>query len=211
MSYLKPEVLYLILLLVAPGLLSMTVFNSLVSRGKGNKPDIYQSILHSTAIMTVLYPIVVLLWGVESINTQTLLDLITRNRWSPLIAAAVMGSASILWGLAYSKFYRSNVLKRILGKIAAAVEPPNVFAALLDKKYREKDTPKHFWITVKNGDYYIEGCVEMFAVEENPREIYLTKVALLDNNREVVRKFSDNVGVIIKIDGYDLLEIAVVN
>lgn len=212
MNLLKPDVIYLILLLVVPGLISQSVFNAMVAKGKNRQLDLYQSIAHSVVVFTGVYSIAVLFFGAARMNAHTMESLIHDYRWAPLGIALIMGIASILWGVLYAKIYRSKLLKKFLRKFGDAVEPPNVYAALLVEKYwDEEDRDVRFWLTYKNGHVgYIEGCVEMAAVEEHPREVYLTRVAYLDSNRKEIYRLPENQGIILKIDDLDLVEITIV-
>jgi len=208
-NFLKPDFLYLVLLLVMPGLLSQTTFNSLVARGKDKQVDIYQSILHSIIIYVILYPLIVLAFGVEIINTQSIISLTTGSKYAPILSIIIVGTVSICWGWVYSKFYRSNILKRTLGRFGGAYEPPNLYAEMIVEKYQSNEhLGSSFWIVVKNGDNgFIEGRVEKVAVESKPREFYITSVAYLDSEREPIRSLPNNTGIILKLDDFDVVEI----
>jgi len=91
------------------------------------------------------------------------------------------------------------------------VEPPNVSAALIDKKYQsKKELNKKFWITLPIDEGFIEGCIELVSFEENPREVYITKVAYLDKEKNIINRLPDNTGVILKIDDFKLIELTTV-
>jgi hypothetical protein len=213
MNLLKPEIIYLVLVLVVPGLISQSVFNAMVARGKDRQLDLYLSITHSAVIFTCVYSIAVLIFGPTIINSNTLDTVLNSNRWAPILIALTMGVASIIWGILYSKIYRSSWLKNFLIKFGNAVEPPNVYSALLCDKYRvNPNDDERFWLTYKNGDKgYIEGCVEMASVESSPREVYLTRVAYLNANRERILELPENQGIILKIDDLEMVEVSVVN
>lgn len=212
MNAFKPDVIYLILILVVPGLISQSVFNAMVAKGKNRQTDLYASILHSVVVYVFIYSVAVLILGSDIINTRTITSLITGYSFAPLITLMVMAATSIAWGILYSKFYRSKWLKKFLGRFAEAVEPPNIYAALLAEKYRDEiNSDMRFWLTYKNGDEgYVEGCVEMAAVEESPREVYLTKVAYLDKARKEIRRLPEGSGIILKVDDLDLIEITII-
>ncbi|ABO49397.1 hypothetical protein Dred_0859 [Desulforamulus reducens MI-1] len=216
MQTLKPDTIYLILLLVLPGLLSQSVFNSMVSTKHKQEKNIYNAILHSMLIYVLVYPFVVLILGVNIVNIESISKLVTMNRWAPLITVSVMVVASCGWGVLYEKIYTSNKLKNFFRKFGEAAEPPNIFAALLVEEYWQKDA--YFWIVAKTKvegqdgliDGFIEGSVEKVAVEQDPREIYLTKVSYLDHKRNVVLSLPENAGVVLKVDQYEVVEITTI-
>lgn len=208
-NLLKPDLVFIVILLVLPGLITQSVFNSLVARGRDKQVDIYQYILHSVIVYVLLYPLIVLLCGVEAINTQSFISLTTKTNWTPLLAVILVGLVSLGWGIIYSKAYRSNIVKTLLGRFADAYEPPNLYASLLNVKYRDDDhLGSTYWITVKEGDYYIVGKVIDAAVENSPREVYLSKVTYVDLEGNVFRELEENVGVIIRIDDVTIVEIS---
>ena len=212
----KPDVIYLILLLVLPGLLSQSVFNSMVSTKHRQEKNIYNAILHSMLIYVIVYPFVVLIFGVNTVNVESMSKLITMNSWSPLVTVLVMVIASCIWGVLYEKIYTSDKLKNFFRRFGEAAEPPNIFAALLVEEYRQQDA--YFWIVAKTKvkgedgliDGFIEGSVEKVAVEQDPREIYLTKVSYLDHKRDVILSLPENSGVVLKVDDYELVEITTI-
>lgn len=216
MQVLKPDTIYLILLLVLPGLLSQSVFNSMVSTKHKQEKNIYNAILHSMIIYVLVYPFVVLILGVNIVSVESISKLVTINRWAPLITVAVMVVASCGWGVLYEKIYTSDKLKNFFRKFGEAAEPPNIFAALLVEEYRQKDA--YFWIVAKTKvegqdgliDGFIEGSVEKVAVEQDPREIYLTKVSYLDHKRNVVLSLPENAGVVLKVDEHEVIEITTI-
>jgi len=116
MNLLKPEIIYLILVLVVPGLISQSVFNAMVARGKDRQLDLYLSITHSAVIFTCVYSIVVLIFGPSIVSSNTLDTLINSNRWAPTLIALIMVVASIIWGIIYSKIYRSSWLQNFLNR-----------------------------------------------------------------------------------------------
>ncbi|WP_003545670.1 DUF6338 family protein [Desulfotomaculum nigrificans] len=186
MQVLKPDTIYLILLLVLPGLLSQSVFNSMVSTKHKQEKNIYNAILHSMIIYVLVYPFVVLILGVNIVSVESISKLVTINRWAPLITVAVMVVASCGWGV------------------------------LFVEEYRQKDA--YFWIVAKTKvegqdgliDGFIEGSVEKVAVEQDPREIYLTKVSYLDHKRNVVLSLPENAGVVLKVDEHEVVEITTI-
>lgn len=186
MQVLKPDTIYLILLLVLPGLLSQSVFNSMVSTKHKQEKNIYNAILHSMIIYVLVYPFVVLILGVNIVSVESISKLVTINRWAPLITVAVMVVASCGWGV------------------------------LFVEEYRQKDA--YFWIVAKTKvegqdgliDGFIEGSVEKVAVEQDPREIYLTKVSYLDHKRNVVLSLPENAGVVLKVDEHEVIEITTI-
>lgn len=216
MPSLKPDAIYLILLLVLPGLLSQSVFNSMVSTKHKQEKNIYNAILHSMLIYVLLYPFIVLIFGVHAVNVESISKLITANRWAPLLTVVVMVIASCSWGVLYVRIYTSDKFKNFFRRFGEAAEPPNVFAALLLDEYRQKDAS--FWIVAKTRvsssegliDGFIEGSVEKVAVEQDPREIYLTKVSYLDYKRDIVQSLPENAGVVLKVDEYEIVEITTI-
>lgn len=210
MGLLKPDIIYLILLLVLPGLLSQTVFNSMLSRGKKGQVDIYQSILHSVIIYIILYPLAVLFLG-KKLNTKTIRDFIAGNNWMPLAIVVVIVLISIVWGILHFKIYRSQILKKFFVRFGEAVEPPNICAAIFDERFHTTISDSSFWVTVKTDSGFIEGCVEMVSVSNNgPREIYLSSVAYLDTNRNVIEMLPQNTGIILKTDEFPLIEVTTI-
>lgn len=216
MPSLKPDAIYLILLLVLPGLLSQSVFNSMVSTKHKQEKNIYNAILHSMLIYVLVYPFIVLIFGVHAVNVESISKLITANRWAPLLTVVVMVIASCSWGVLYVRIYTSDKFKNFFRRFGEAAEPPNVFAALLLDEYRQKDAS--FWIVAKTRvsssegliDGFIEGSVEKVAVEQDPREIYLTKVSYLDYKRDIVQSLPENAGVVLKVDEYEIVEITTI-
>lgn len=212
----KPDTIYLILLLVLPGLLSQSVFNSMVSTKHKQEKNIYNAILHSMLIYVLVYPFIVLIFGVNAVNVESISKLITLNRWAPLVTVVIMVVASCGWGVLYEKIYTSDKFKNFFRKFGEAAEPPNIFAALLVDEYRHKDA--YFWIVAKTKvkgpegliDGFIEGSVEKAAVEQEPREIYLTKVSYLDYKRDIVQSLPENAGVVLKVDEYEIVEITTI-
>lgn len=206
-SLFKPEILYIVLLFVIPGVISQSVFNSLVARGNEKSVDVYQYILHSIVVYILLYPLIVLFCGHENINSQSIQSLIVGSSWRPLAAVLIVGLFSVTWGIVYSRFYRSQRLKNFLKRFGEAYEPPNLYAALMVEKYQGDHLGSAFWITLKKDDCYIEGRVEDVAVEKEPREIFIKSVAFLDSNRDVIDHLDSETGMMIKIDEFDIVEI----
>ncbi|NSW83924.1 MAG: hypothetical protein HPY90_11765 [Syntrophothermus sp.] len=207
----KPEIIYLILLLIVPGAVSQIVFDTIVARGKKRNIEIYECLLHSVAIYVIIYPVVVLLLGNEQVNAESLKHLVTVNRWAPLGIAIFMLMVSIGWGLLCGNLYKSDKPKTILQWFGRrAVEPPNVYAALLSDEYRSQPGTQTLWLTARTDDHLIEGTVEMAAVKDSPREVYLTHVAYLDFDRNVIYRLPENTGVILNVDKLKEVEITMV-
>jgi len=203
MEILKPDLIYLLLLLIVPGLLSQIVFNSLVSRGKveNHQWDLYQSLLHTVAIYIIVYPLVVLFLGTEVVNTQTIKSLVTKNRWAPLITVIIIVTSSIAWGIVYSKFYRSKVLKNFLEHFGSSIEPPNVYSRLFS------EDGVLYWVRARDGENYIEGKVKWDSTDTSPREVYLKDVIYLDSENRTIRELPENTGVVLDLDKHSLVEI----
>lgn len=210
MGTLKPESIFLILLIVMPGLLSQSVFNALVSRGKSWQVDLYQSILHSVFVYIIVYTGAVS-FGVEINSTTTVSDLLLKDRFYPLYLAGILIVTSILWGITFAKLYPFNWFKKKLG--AKAVEPPHVFAALLDKKYQTIDcTDNRFWIiapvqNVIENYAFVEGYIENASVDGENRELLIKSVRYLDKDRNKVHELHPETSIIIQINDYSLVEI----
>ncbi len=218
MNTLKSDSLLLILLLVFPGLLSHSVFNSMVSRSEKRDLNIYNAVMHSIFIYVILYPLFVLVMGVDTITEKSLTELlVTKNRWAPLKTVLAMVLASGCWGLAYAKFYKCELITRFFRWFGQAAEPPNIFAAILDNEYRS--TEGYPFIVTKtkirgpNGylDGYVMGYVEMLSVDKEPREIYLTKMSYLDSNRNIISNLPEDVGLILKVDDLDAVEVVIID
>lgn len=207
MSEIKLDSLFFSLLLVIPGLLSQLVFNSMVSRGK--KPDsrqleLYQSLLHSMAIYVIIYPLIVLFLGADAVNIQALKRLALKNNWTPLLSVLAVAAVSISWGLAYSKFYRSNMLDKFLRRFGRAVEPPNIFFRLFSGEIANSG----YWLTIRiDSNTYLEGYLDMDSVGTSPREVYLKNVVYLDAERNEKLSLGEDTGVVVNLDEYSLVEI----
>ncbi len=206
MDQLTPDVIYLILLLVVPGLISQGVFEHFIERGKRHEFDVYQGLINSFYIYIVLYPIVILIWGDL---TQTI-NWFQSSSWAPLITAGVTLLASLVWGYLRALIYISKPYDWISKKLrCSAAEPPNVYAALLDKKYKDDDIPKVFWITAKVDNEIIVGNVKQYALNEAPREIYLENAARYTLNGALIKELSENEGIVLRIDDITMVEIKV--
>lgn len=211
MNLTKSELVFIAIVLVIPGFISQAVFNSLVARGKERQLDIYQSVIHSVLIYVMLYTLVVLFFGVEVVKPPFILTLLSSKSWAPLVLLIVVGIASAAWGIVYSKIFRSNALKGFLSRFGASVEPPNVYALLLDNNYKDViDPDQSYWLTFKIEDNkFLEGCVEVAALKNQPREVFLTKVAYLDEHGNIIKKLEPNMGIIINVDKYDIAQLTI--
>lgn len=207
MNMIKPELVFIILLLVIPGFISQSIFNSLVERGKEKHVDVYQYVLHSIIVYIFLYPVVILYYKVDPKN---IFNLIISTSTGPLISVLIIALVSIIWGLFYSKVYGGKAFRWFFGRfINTRYEPPNLYASLLVDKYKDKDQQGNsYWVIIKDGDGFIEGRVELVSVERSPREIYITGVNYLDREREVIRELPENTGLILNVDNLDIVEIA---
>lgn len=210
-SIIKPEVIFVILLMVVPGLLSQSVINGLILRGKDKQLDVYQCFLHSVAVYLIIYPLFVLFAGVDPVNDfKKIMGIVSCNRWAPLLTVLSVVIISIGWGWLYSMVYKCKKFTIFIDGIAVAVEPPNVYAKLLSKKFNKELTQKSHWITayVPEKKMYIEGMVMLSSVDSEPREVYLRDVRYLSEEREKVLALPPDTAVILNIDKYNLIEIS---
>lgn len=207
----KPDVIFLVLLLVLPGVISQSIFNTLVSRGKDRNietNEIFRYMLHSIVVYVILYTITALICNVDVSSSSAIKELTTKTRWRPLGSVIVIAIASFSWGIVYSMTYRSNIVKNILLKLGNVYEPPNVLSRILDEKYQDEDSHgSSFWLTVKEGDYYVVGLIINAATERTPREIRITNVSFQDDEGNVIRELPENTSLVIKVDDYSYLEI----
>jgi hypothetical protein len=203
MDYLKPDALYLVSILIVPGLLSQSVFNYLIERGKTHTLDIYQGLIHSFYIYTILFPISLLIWK----TTASTIAWFNNYPRGPLTTALVLLGVSIAWGIGRAWFYRNERLEKLFSMVRVP-EPPNLYAALLDAQFaeaRESDSDR-IWITVRFDDVTIVGSLDQYSLRQTPREIELKNVVYYANDGNVTELLPE-VSVVVRVDDAPIVEI----
>jgi hypothetical protein len=202
----QPDVIFLTLILIAPGLISQGVFNHFVERGKAHALDVYQGILHSFYICLFIYPFIFLAFPNVAAFTRWLTDF----RWGRPEVALSMLTVSLIWGWLRALLYKNEGLEKFLMKLGcSAVEPPNLYAAILDTKYWDEQhgPPVTPWITARIGKEIVVGSVEKYALTREPREIYIKNVVYYSADSSRYRELPPDTGAILRVDDLELLEI----
>jgi hypothetical protein len=100
------------------------------------------------------------------------------------------------------------VREALINRFGQGVEPPSIFSTILSKKYRPRPSNNvTFWLTARMYDKYIEGTVVNSSVDDDPREVYLTSVVYLDDNRVEIQRLPEDVGVVINLAYCNYVEI----
>ncbi|GAB6179439.1 hypothetical protein JCM14036_07800 [Desulfotomaculum defluvii] len=205
----RPDTIFLIVLFILPGFFSQTLIRSLSKKEETTKKsDItYLSILHSLVIYTIIYPILILIWGLDIHDVGSIKNLLLSTRWAPMATVGLLAVISFTWALIYLRF-EVFLVKTLRRYIRPTVEPPNVYARLLDSDYRKSSEPNSHWITIRVNDKLIEGGVEYVVAQGEYREVFLTNVAYLDiETREILYRLPENTGVVINLDNVDISEV----
>lgn len=214
---LKPDTLlsiYLIFLFILPGFFSQIIINSLIKKSEvtSSYQETYSSLLHSVVIYIIVYPLVVLVFGVDMQKPETLNSLLLSSRWSPLIAILILGILSFGWALVYVWIKKSRLSTVIQDKFGMAVEPPNIYARILNPSFRHNDEPNEYWVVVEIGNRLIEGGVKYQVTNGDCREVYLTNVVYLDpDTREEILRLPEDTGVVIDLDKRCITEITAID
>lgn len=214
---LKPDTLlsiFLILLLILPGFFSQIIINSLIKKSDSinSYQTTYSSLLHSVVIYIIVYPLVILFFGVDIQKPETLKSLLLYTRWSPIIAIILLGILSFGWAILYVWIKKTRLSSFIQNKLGVAVEPPNIYARILNASFRHNHEPNEYWIAVKIGNRLVEGGVKYEVTNGNCREVYLTNVAYLDpDTRQEIMRLPEDTGVVIDLDKRCITEITAIN
>jgi hypothetical protein len=209
----RPDTLFLVVLFILPGFFSQTLIRSLSKKEDTlKKSDItYLSFLHSLIIYTIAYPLLILVWGLDIHNAESFKKLLLSTRWAPLAAVGFLALMSFVWAILYLRF-EVFLIKTLRKYVRPTVEPPNVYARLLDSDYRKNSEPNAHWVTIKVDDKLIEGGVGYVVAQGEHREVFLTNVAYLDiETREILYRLPENTGVVINLDNVDISEITSLN
>lgn|GEM_PF-2023556 len=210
---LRPDTLvtiFIAFLLILPGFLSQIIINSLVKQNETSNSyqTTYGSLLHSIVIYTILYPLVVLFWGVNIQHPETMESLLLHSRWHPLAAIFILAGFSFGWALIYVWVKKTRLVTTIQNKFGTAVEPPNIYARILNPSYRQNDEPDKYWVTLNIGGMLVEGGVKYQVTTGNCREVFLTNVIYLDpETRKEILRLPDDTGVVIDLDKRCITEI----
>lgn len=206
MEFLQPGTLYLVSILIVPGLLSQSVFNYLIERGKTHTLDIYQGLIHSFYIYMFIYPIA-LLFLKSSGNIGTWLN----TPAGPIITALLLVVVSIGWGYLRARLYQDEDLDKKFTKLRAT-EPPNLYAAILDPQYTGNENENdQIWITATLKDMLVSGSLERYSLATSPREIELKNVIYFPNDDTENIELPVDVSVIIKVNDIQIIEIRHIN
>jgi len=214
---LNPDTLlsvFLLFLLILPGFLAQGIIHSLVKRSSiSNTSEItYRSILHSLAIYIIIYPVTVLFCGVDVQKLESVKMLVLSNRWAPMLTVLIIGAISFVWALFYVYILKTSIVSKIQKTFGLTVDPPNIYARILDPVYQRNDNENSYWITLEVGDKLLEGGVEYQVTNGNVREVYLTNVAFLDPiTRQIIFNLPPGTGVIVDLDKRSITEITITN
>lgn len=210
---LRPDTLvsiFLIFLLVLPGFLSQIIINSLVKQNEtaNSYQTTYGSLLHSIVVYTIVYPLVVLLWGDNIQSPETIESLLLHSRSRPIVAIFILAAFSFGWALIYVWAKKTRLITTIQNKFGAAVEPPNIYARILNPSYRQNDEPDKYWVTINIENTLVEGGVKYQVTTGNCREVFLTNVVYLNpETRKEILRLPDDTGVVIDLDKRCITEI----
>ncbi len=201
MNQIDSTTIYLFIVFILPGFLSYLVSTSLYRQGTQDREIevTYKSLLNSASIYAVIY-IGCEAWGlspVQFFKTHAIYSLV------------IMILASLLWGIIIFKFKEKDYLYGILSKarfLSGRVQPPNLYAALLDPKYQPRAAAGYWIIFGKNGVTH-EGYVKYTDVAGSERLAYVTEVKELDPHGNVAIEHPTTYGMVVDLTKLESLEI----
>lgn len=216
MNQIDANTIYLLIVFILPGYFALKVCNFFYKR-ETSITDIeitYQSLLCSGIIYLVFYTTI-------KYTGKELVKYVVDNPWPALFE--VIGLGFLLGIMLYllnilptygSKWFSKlatkvkiiGKLEKILGSIFVA-EPPNVFAAIFDPKYRLSNEDG-YWILWRQAGIIREGWVQLTENKETDMLLYIKEIKEIDENNNIVREFPPEYGMVVSvnlIDGFEII------
>lgn len=201
MSQIDSQTIYLLIVFILPGFLAYSVCKSLYRQAT---PDseievTYKSLLNSAVIYATVYLIFAAMG--YSLDEYALKHSVGT--------VLIMVLTSIVWGILLFKYLETDFLFTLLSKIkflSGRVQPPNLYAALLDPKFQPR-AELGYWIKFTKEDITYEGYVKYTDVAGSERLAYVTEVKELDDQGRVLLEHPLTYGMLVDLTKLEAFEI----
>lgn len=199
MNQIDSTTIFLMFLFILPGFLTYLTSTSLYK--KENNPSelvvTYKSLLYSSSLYILIY----VTFKSSDIKLYQFID---SHIFLSLLLMVIL---SILWGIVIFWLKKFDVLYKILAsfKLIGQVEPPNLYAAMLDPEYSLK-AQKGYWLIFIHNGVRKEGYVAYTDVKGTERLVYVTGIKeFLQDGTIIVHR--DSYGLILDLRKFDSIDV----